>query len=171
MASLGPLVRDWAATSTPDPQLSGPTSAPSLSYTAILQCLRDPVVGGQLLAIDAVGVALQQHRHAADLAGLDSGGGEPPPPAVLAPRRELDEPHHLRHAGRGLVGLLARPQGPLAGDRGPPPPDTLPHLVRTPQPDELRVAERGPQERKARIGPGGRAQRGPERVKTGISTT
>jgi DNA-binding MarR family transcriptional regulator len=61
MASLGPLVRDWAATSTPDPQLSGPTSAPSLSYTANLQCPHNPIVGGLLLAVDAVDITLQQH--------------------------------------------------------------------------------------------------------------
>ena len=38
-------------------------SAPSLSHTAIFQRPRDPVVGGQLLAVDAVGIPLQQHRH------------------------------------------------------------------------------------------------------------
>lgn len=87
------------------------------------------------------------------------------PPAVLAPLRELDEPHHLLHVERWLPGLLARSQPPLTGHDGSPPRDALPHFVLPPQPDELRVAERRPHELQARIGPGGRAERGPEPVK------
>ena len=56
------------------------------------------------------------------------------------------------------------PQAPLIGHGGSPPRDALPHLVRTPQPDELSVRERRPHERQARIGPGGRVERGPEQV-------
>src|SRR5215813_12412945 len=74
MASLGARSsRDWSAASTPGLQLSGPTSAPSLSYTAILQRPCDPAVNGLLLAVDAVGIALSAASpRCARAAGLPS---------------------------------------------------------------------------------------------------
>src|SRR5215813_5540621 len=94
--ACGPLVRDWSAASTPGPQLSGPTSVSSLSYTAILQRSRDPVVGGLLLAVDAVGIALQQHRHAVPEPPGSFGGRD----AGIEHQRRARMPQIVRAPGK-----------------------------------------------------------------------